>query len=158
MIHIEITSAAEAAAIRTLARSEPLFSTQEVEVVDELLDDYLQRADHHGYFFLSAWQDEALAGFACYGPTPMTDGTYDLYWIAVAPAWKGQGVGRALLAAVESDVRARGGHLLVLDTSGRPDYAGTRSFYEHLGFTQTATVPDFYATGDDLVIFTHRLA
>jgi ribosomal protein S18 acetylase RimI-like enzyme len=157
MIHIAETTAEDAGAILAIARSEPLFTRQEVKVVAELLRDYIKREDRNGYFFLSAWQNDELAGFACFGPTPMTHGTYDLYWIAVATAWKGHGIGRQLLAAVEERVRRLAGHLLVLDTSGRTDYAGTRAFYEQLGFIRTATVPDFYEAGDDLVIYTHRL-
>jgi ribosomal protein S18 acetylase RimI-like enzyme len=158
MIQIAESTAGEAAAILSLAGSEPLFNPEEAAVVEELWQDYLEREDHNGYHFLSAVQDGELIGFACYGPTPMTRGTFDLYLIAVSSAWKGQGVGRELMAAVEKRVRAADGRLLVLDTSGRPDYAGTRAFYERLGFQRTATIPDFYAAGDDLVIYTRQLS
>ncbi|MEJ2013519.1 MAG: GNAT family N-acetyltransferase [Anaerolineales bacterium] len=157
MTHITGTIAEDAGAILAIARSEPLFTPQEAAIVAELLRDYIEREDRNGYFFLSAYQDSELVGFACYGPTPMTHGTYDLYWIAVASAWKGHGIGRQLLEAVEQRVRQLDGHLLVLDTSGRTDYAGTRAFYERLGFVRTAIVPDFYDAGDDLVIYTHHL-
>jgi ribosomal protein S18 acetylase RimI-like enzyme len=158
MIQIAESTAGEAAAILSLAGAEPLFNPEEAAVVEELWQDYLEREDHNGYYFLSAVQDGELIGFACYGPTPMTRGTFDLYWIAVSSAWKGQGVGRELMAAVEKRVRAVDGRMLVLDTSGRPDYAGTRAFYERLGFQRTATIPDFYAAGDDLVIYTRQLS
>jgi ribosomal protein S18 acetylase RimI-like enzyme len=151
MTLITESTAEDAGAILALARSEPLFSAEEAAVVAELLSDYLERPDHNGYFFLTAQQDQELVGFACFGPTPMTQGTYDLYWIAVSSARKGTGIGRALMTAVESRVSDMGGRMLVLDTSGRPDYAGTRAFYERLGFVRTATIPDFYAAGDDLV-------
>jgi ribosomal protein S18 acetylase RimI-like enzyme len=157
MTLITESTAEDAGAILALARSEPLFSAEEAAVVAELLSDYLERPDHNGYFFLTAQQDQELVGFACFGPTPMTQGTYDLYWIAVSSARKGTGIGRALMTAVESRVSDMGGRMLVLDTSGRPDYAGTRAFYERLGFVRTATIPDFYAAGDDLVIYSLRL-
>lgn len=158
MIRITESTDGDAGAILALARSESLFSAEEAAVVAELLADYLERADHNGYFFLTAAQEQELVGFACYGPTPMTQGTFDLYWIAISHARKGTGIGRQLMTAVEDRVKAMGGRMLVLDTSGRPDYAGTRAFYERLGFARTATIPDFYAAGDDLVIYTLRLS
>ena len=141
-----------------LAGAEPLFSREEAETVDELLETYLEQDDHGGYFFLSAVENDKLLGFACFGPTPLTQGTYDLYWIAVGAPAKGQGVGRALMAHVEDVVRQRGGRMIVLDTSGRREYAPTRAFYERLGYTHAATLTDFYAPGDDLVIFTRLLS
>ncbi len=158
MINISETIPEHAAALLALARVEPLFSPAEAGVVEELLRDYLDRPDHNGYFFLSALEGGELVGFACYGPTPMTQGTYDLYWIAVSGTRRGAGIGRALMDIVEESVRAAGGRLLVLDTSGREDYAGTRAFYERLGFEQTALIPDFYAPGDDLIIYSLRLS
>ena len=158
MIQIRPTQPADAGALLHLAGAEPLFSREEAETVDELLETYLEQEDHGGYFFLSAMENETLQGFACYGPTPLTQGTFDLYWIAVGGPAKGKGVGRALMARVEDEVRHRGGRMIVLDTSGRREYAPTRAFYERLGYTLAATVADFYAPGDDLIIFTRQLA
>jgi len=157
MIVIRPAQPEDAESILRLAGAEPLFSREEAETVAELLEAYRDQEDHGGYFFLSAMENEKLLGFACYGPTPLTQGTFDLYWIAVDSAAKGQGVGRALMARVEDEVRALGGRMIVLDTSGRPEYEPTRAFYHRLGYTQSATVPDFYAPGDDLVIFSRQL-
>lgn len=157
MTLIRESTAGDAESILAIAQSEPLFNPQETAVVAELLRDYLEREDHNGYFFLSAQQDDELVGFACYGPTPMTQGTFDLYWIAVSSIWKGKGIGRELMDAVEGRVRNASGRMLVLDTSGRLDYASTRAFYERLGFIRTASIPDFYTAGDDLVIYTRKL-
>jgi len=96
-------------------------------------------------------------GFACYGPRPLTRGTFDLYWIAVRRTAQGRGVGRALLQRVAQEVRAMGGRMIVAETSGRPDYEPTRRFYEAHGYVREATVADFYAPGDDLVIYVQRL-
>jgi GNAT superfamily N-acetyltransferase len=157
MIVICTTQPEDADSILRLAREEPLFSKEEAETVGELLEAYLEEEDHDGYFFLSASDEGRLVGFACYGPTPLTRGTFDLYWIAVSAAAKGQGVGRALMARVEEEVRALGGRMIKLDTSGRPEYEPTRAFYHRIGYTHSATVPDFYAPGDDLVIFSRLL-
>lgn len=157
MIQIRTTQPEDAEALLRLARAEPLFSPADVQIVEELLNDFLSREDHNGYFFLEAWSDGQMAGFACYGPTPLTQGTFDLYWICVAEQEKGKGIGRQLIRRCEEEIRRLGGRLIVLDTSGDPGYAPTRAFYEHLGYSRTAVVPDFYAPGEDLVIFTRRL-
>jgi ribosomal protein S18 acetylase RimI-like enzyme len=158
MILIRPTEAADQRALLQLARAELLFSPIEADTVAELLHDYFELPDHNGYFFLSAVEDQRLVGFACYGPTPLTEGTFTLYWLCVDPAARGQGLGRTLMHQVEVDVRAAGGRLIVLDTSGRPAYAPTRAFYERIGYTRTATLPDYYAPGDDLVLYMLSLA
>jgi ribosomal protein S18 acetylase RimI-like enzyme len=150
---IHPTRPEEADGIRRLAAAEPLFNAQERLAVAELLHDYLERPDHNGYFFLSALDGPQLAGFACYGPKPLTQGTFDLYWIAVDRGLARRGVGRALMQAVEEAVRRQGGRLLLVETSGRPDYAPTRAFYEAVGYRAGARIADFYAPGDDLVIY-----
>jgi ribosomal protein S18 acetylase RimI-like enzyme len=92
-------------------------------------------------------------GYACWGPTPGTEGTHDLYWIVVDPASQGKGVGSGLLQEVEGRLRADGGRLVVVETSSRADYAPTRGFYERRGYARAAVIPAYYAPGDDLVIY-----
>jgi ribosomal protein S18 acetylase RimI-like enzyme len=92
-------------------------------------------------------------GWICYGPTPCTMGTYDIYWIGVSPAWQGKGIGRVLTAFAEQAIRDRGGRLFVVETSGRESYTPTRRFYEALGYEIAASIPDFYGPGDPRVIF-----
>ena len=110
------------------------------------------------YEFIGAF-DEAgvLLGYACFGPTPATDGTFDLYWLAVHPAAQGHGSGRALLRWVEQALERRGARLLVVETSSRPDYTGTREFYARGGYVEAARLRDFYASADDRIILTTRL-
>jgi len=96
-------------------------------------------------------------GYACFGPHPLTQATYDLYWIAVDPAAQGRGVGRALLARVEAEVEACGGRLLLIETSDVPAYAAARRLYEAAGYSREAVVHDFYAPGDSLLIFSKHL-
>jgi ribosomal protein S18 acetylase RimI-like enzyme len=111
------------------------------------------------YEFLGLFdENDVLAGYACYGPTPGTDGTFDLYWIAVHPAVQGGGEGSRLLAEVERRLRGRNGRLLVVETSSRIAYAPTRRFYEGRGYKEVARVTDFYAPADHLVIYVKRFA
>jgi ribosomal protein S18 acetylase RimI-like enzyme len=110
------------------------------------------------YFFLGAFTpEEVLAGFACYGPTPGTDRTYDLYWIAVDPATQGSGCGTILLNEVERRLKGQNARLVVVETSSRSDYKNTRGFYVRRGYTEAARACDFYAPADDRITFTKRL-
>jgi GNAT superfamily N-acetyltransferase len=117
----------------------------------ELLDESLAGDDD--YRFLGAYSDHELVGYACWGPTPGTRGTYDLYWVVVDAAWQGKGVGTRLLRAVEDRLTTAGARLIVVETSSLPDYAATRAFYERRGYTQAATLPGYYTPDDDLVIY-----
>jgi ribosomal protein S18 acetylase RimI-like enzyme len=109
------------------------------------------------YEFFGAYDADSLVGYVCFGPTPATDGTYDLYWLAVDPAAQGRGVGRALVQRVERELGLRGARLLVVETSSRADYSHTREFYARGGYAEAARVRDFYAPGDDRIILTTRL-
>ena len=98
-----------------------------------------------------------MVGYACWGATPGTVATSDLYWIVVDRLRQGSGVGTQLLGEVESRLTADGRRLVVVETSSRADYTPTRRFYETRGYTRTATIPGYYAPGDDLVIYTKDL-
>ena len=146
---------AQRAPLERLVRATDRFRESEVRTAVELLDEALAGDDD--YRFVGAYEGEALVGYACWGPTPGTEGTHDLYWIVVAPERQGAGIGRTLLADVERKLTADGGRLLVAETSGRADYAPTRAFYAKHGFIRAATVPGYYAPADDLVIYTKDL-
>ncbi|WP_394843644.1 GNAT family N-acetyltransferase [Pendulispora brunnea] len=137
-----------------LIRATPEFSREEADVAIELLDACLE-GDRDYVIWVDA--DEGVRGYICYGPTPMTEGTYDLYWIAVAPSFQGHGVGRALIAHMESELTREGARLVRVETEGGPAYESTRAFYEAIGYECTATIRAFYAAGRDLVIYTRYL-
>jgi ribosomal protein S18 acetylase RimI-like enzyme len=136
-------------------RDTGLFREAEVATAVELLDEALAGDDD--YRFLGAFDGPELIGYACWGPTPDTAGTWDLYWIAVDRERHGQGIGTRLVEAVERRLRADGGRLIIVETSSRTDYGPTRAFYEARGYAKTATIPGYYAPGDDLVIYTKDL-
>jgi D-alanine-D-alanine ligase len=126
--------------------------------VQELWDSYRQSSDASGYSFVVD-RDETgrVVGYACFGPHALTEGTYDLYWLAVDPQMRGRGIAHQLLARVEEDVRSRGGRLLVVETSSTPAYSAARRVYESCGYRLEAEVHDFYGPGDSLVIYTKDL-
>ena len=146
---------AQRAPLERLVRATGRFRDSEVRTAVELLDEALAGDDD--YRFIGAYDGDELVGYACWGPTPGTEGTHDLYWIVVAPERQGSGIGRTLLLDVTGRLLADGGRLLVAETSGRADYALTRAFYEKHGFTRAATIPGYYAPGDDLVLYTKDL-
>ena len=136
-------------------RGTGLFREAEVGTAIELLDEALDGDDD--YRFLGAFDGDDLLGYACWGPTPDTIGTYDLYWIAVDRARQGEGIGTQLVQAVEQGLFVAGGRLIVVETSTRAEYTPTRAFYAARGYRQTATIPGYYAPGDDLVIYVKDL-
>jgi GNAT superfamily N-acetyltransferase len=147
----------EREAIIGVARSTGVFSPAEVDTVGELFDAYLQDAQASGYYFLTYQEDGAVLGFACWGPADLSRGAVDLYWISTAPAAQGRGVAAALFHAVEVAVQAAGRWLLVIWTSSQPAYAPARRFYEHVGCTLAARLPNYYDRGEDLCIYTRQL-
>jgi len=154
---IERAVEADGSAIHKLTAAAGVFSPEELDCVAELWQDYLDHGKRSGYIFLVCRAAEEIQGYACFGPTALTKGTFDLYWIAVDPHSHGRGIGRALLTQVEAEVRARGGHLLLIETSNTPAYASARRLYERAGCTREAVIRDFYAIGDDLVLYSIRL-
>jgi D-alanine-D-alanine ligase len=153
--------------IREILDATSVFRDDEVAVALELFDETFAagpaRAPYDpgdgvaNYEFVGSFNREGqLIGYVCYGATPGTDRVYDLYWIATHPAFQGEGAGTQLLDEVERRLRQREARLLVVETSSRPDYAATRRFYEARGYVHAATVTDFYAPGDDRVIYTKR--
>ncbi|MEN6558778.1 MAG: GNAT family N-acetyltransferase [Thermoguttaceae bacterium] len=139
--------------IRRLVASTGVFSAVEIDVAVELVDDRLQRGVQSDYRFLFAERDGRWVGYTCYGPISLTQSSYDLYWIAVDKSLQGQKIGQTLMERTEQLVYAEGGRHLYAETSNRADYAPTRGFYLRCGYVQEALLKDFYAVGDDKVIF-----
>ena len=146
---------AHRARLEQLTRGTGLFREEEVATAVELLDESL--AGDEDYRFLGAFDGDQLIGYACWGSTPGTVTTSDLYWIVVDRDKQGSGIGTQLLGEVERRLAADGRRLVVVETSSRSDYVPTRAFYEGRGYTRAATIPAYYAPGDDLVIYTKDL-
>ena len=134
------------------------FTAEEVAVAEELVDAYLEAPATSGYLVFVAEVDSVLTGYVCYGPTPLTKGTWDIYGVAVDPGGPGLGVGRALMAFTEGKIKESQGRLVIVETSGRPDYDKTRRFYRSLDYKVAARIIDFYSLGDDKLILEKRLA
>jgi len=144
--------------ISGMTRATGLFHDAEIPVALDVFDAATgngRRADPD-YETAGASVDGDLVGWICWGPTPCTSGTFDLYWIAVDPAFQGHGVGSALVAEMERRILGRA-RLVVVETAGRAEYAPTRGFYAARGYSVGATIADYYAPGDDLITYVKRL-
>ncbi len=130
------------------------FSAEEIRVALELVDAGLANGD---YALLALEIADTVRGFVCFGETPLTASTWDLYWICIHPEAQRSGAGRALQAHAEECVRERGGERIRVETSGRADYVSARLFYEKAGYHVVGVIPDFYNPGDDCVIFCKAL-
>lgn len=136
-----------------------VFRPAEVAVALEVFDTALGlgRRRDPDYETAGVELDGELAGWACWGPTPCTVGTFDLYWIVVAPELHGRGVGGALVEEMERRIAGRA-RMIVVETAGRPDYAAARGFYERRGYQVVARIADYYEAGDDLVTYVKKVA
>jgi D-alanine-D-alanine ligase len=148
----------DAPAVRELVSSTGFFSPEEIVIAVELVETRLAQGAASGYAFLFAETGGVLAGYTCYGPIPGTIGSYDLYWIAVAPARQGRGIGRDLLQRTEALVREAGGRQIYIETSSRAQYRPTQGFYLAAGYALEAHLADFYAPGDGKLIYRRSLA
>lgn len=146
------------AIVRQLVAATGFFRPDEVDIAVELVDERLAKGPASGYEFLFAEQSGTVVGYACFGPIGCTLGSYDIYWIAVDPARQGQGLGRLLLDEAEKRIGQLHGRHIYIETSGKPQYAPTRGFYERCGYELACVMPDFYDIGDDKVIWRKIIA
>ena len=144
-------------AIEAILRQSRAFGEQEINVGLELVDETLEPRPDTDYEWILAEFGGDVIGFACYGPVPMTIGTYDLYWIAVAVEVRGSGVATKLDQAVEERVRSDQGRWILAETSSTEPYEAARRFYAKSGYTLVETIPDFYRDGDDRLTFGKRV-
>jgi ribosomal protein S18 acetylase RimI-like enzyme len=144
--------------IQSIAARAGVFSQEEVDSVSVMWTEYLTLGiEGSGYHFIVYREANQVLGFAIYGPRDLTDGVFDLYWVAVDPAARCNGIGRSLLTTCEDAAREMGGRMLIAETSGTPLYEPTRKFYFSVGYENEACIKDFYTIGDDLRIFIKRL-
>ncbi len=149
---------ADLPALVDILRHTPEFLPHEIPVAEELIAAYLEDPVNSGYLVIVAEFEGRVVGYSCYGETPLTEGTWDIYWIAVKHDLQGKGIGRAIMAETEDRIKLRQGRLAVLETSSKPNYDKTRRFYASIGYAEVACIPDFYTEGDDKIILMKRLS
>ena len=144
-------------AVIGILQATPEFLPPEVVIAEELIDAFLEEQKASGYYIYVAEHEGEIAGYVCYGDTPLTEATWDLYWIAVDHNKQGYGIGRILMKHAEEDIKRMHGKLIMVETSGKADYNKTRQFYERLNYQKLCQITDYYAPGDDLVLFAKRI-
>lgn len=131
-----------------------MFTAEEILVAEELIDLYLNLPGQKDYIVDVLEEDSGrVVGYATWGPAPLTDGTYDLYWIAVSPEAQGKGYGKMLLHRVEKKIEEEKGRALIIETSSQPRYESTRQFYLKQQYQEVARIADFYRANDDRIIY-----
>lgn len=140
--------------IETILRETQVFSEAEISVALELVDISLKNEQQKDYNFLCyVSETDELLGYTCYGKTPMTESTYDMYWIAVKPSAQNKGIGKFLLSEVEKIIKEEQGSLIVVETSSREDYLNTRMFYIKANYQELSRIKNYYKVNDDLVVY-----
>jgi ribosomal protein S18 acetylase RimI-like enzyme len=146
----------DSAAVVDLVVAAEMFSADDAWLVEGMLADYFETNKQDGHVCVIDDEGGQL-GVAYYQPKTAADRVWDLTMIAVRPAHQGRGRGAAMLRRVEEDLRAGGGRLLLAETSALPQYDRTRAFYARCGYEEEARIRDYWAEGDDLVVFRKAL-
>ncbi len=128
------------------------FQPNELEELSEMLADYFGGDSDSEHFWITD-DHNGPVGVAYCEPERMTNRTWNLQLIAIRPDHQGQGRGATLLRYVEQTLTVRGGRMLLVETSGLPGFERTRAFYAKCGYEEEARIRDFYAAGDDKVVF-----
>jgi ribosomal protein S18 acetylase RimI-like enzyme len=122
-----------------------------------LFDEHLLRGENSSHQFMLYEQDGSLIAYGCFGPLPLTDRRYHLYWLVVGSGASSKGIGKALESAIAKRVRTQGGVRLYAETSNRATHEGARQFYEHCGYRLDTVTPDYYGDGHDKVVYVKDL-
>ena len=152
-ISVRYTRPEDKPGILLMLKETNFFRPQELLVAEEVLNDALAKGADGHYQSFAAEEGGTLVGWVCFGPTPCTVDTFDIYWLVVAPHKQRNGVGAYLMQYATSLIKNRSGRLIIAETSGHPRYQSTRRFYEKMNYSPVSCVRDFYALGDDKVIY-----
>ncbi len=156
-LRIRPAAGADRPAILQILQDTPEFTPVDLGVAGELLDAYLEDPVNSGYSILVAEADSSVVGYICFGPAPLTIGTWDVYWLAVARPKRGGGIGKALLSSAEARMKEAKARLILIETSSKPTYESTGRFYRSQAYELISRIPDFYEPGDDKLTFQKRL-
>lgn len=145
-------------AIIQILRNTPEFKPDEIIVAEEVLDEYLRNGTRSGYNVIVAEVGSSIVGYICFGHTPLTVATWDVYWLAISPDFQRKGIGRTLLNSAEEEIKKAKGKMIIVETSSRPEYDKAKRLYASHGYQLICQIPNFYALGDDKLVFIKRLS
>jgi GNAT superfamily N-acetyltransferase len=153
----ETVTPADVKNVDDIIKSTGFFNMDEEEIAIELVEEHLLKGTSSGYHFLFAEIEGRTVGYSCYGPIGGTKSSFDLYWIAAHDEYRGQGIGKLLIAETEKKIIKAGGHNIYAETASKPQYEPTRKFYHNCGYTLEAQLKQFYADDDDKCIYVKRV-
>lgn len=140
-----------------IVRSTGFFNDEELDIAAELVEERLTKGTASGYYFLFMEIDKKVTGYSCFGPIPGTLTSFDLYWIAVNNESRGMGLGKIIMERTEKEIAKMKGNRIYVETSSKKLYFPTRKFYEGCGYKAEAQLKDFYAPGDDKIIYVKKV-
>jgi GNAT superfamily N-acetyltransferase len=152
-VQIRPTTPGDTPTLVELVRGTGVFKPLEVDTLDEVLTDYHAENLAAGHRCATGVVGDRVRGFVYFAPAPMTEGAWHLWWIAVEKTLQARGTGGQLLRYAEDEIRRVGGRVLFIETSSLPHYEPTRRFYLKHDYELAATLRDFYAAGDHMVVF-----
>lgn len=125
-------------------------------LLDDMISDYLNNEKSTDIWFTTIDNGKPISIGYC-APERLTEGTYNLYAIAVNKKQQGNGIGQKMMEYIESELKAKGNRILIVETSGKPEFELTREFYIKCNYTKQAVIPEFYEKGDDKIVFWKKL-
>jgi ribosomal protein S18 acetylase RimI-like enzyme len=153
---IRLTSQDDTTALIAVAEASGLFDPNQTDSLAQMLDKHFSDKDETQDIWLTDYDNEPV-GIAYIAPERMTEGTWNLYLIAVHPDRQKQGRGKALLSYVEQMLMERGERILLVETAGTDDFEYVREFYRKNGYEQEARIREFYTAGIDKIVFRKAL-
>ena len=144
-------------AIMTMLKETKFFRDGEITIAEEVLDDSIVCGIEGEYRSYVSVENNKTTGWVCFGPTACTIGTFDVFWIVVDPNSQAKGIGTKLMDFATELIKRDNGRLIVVETSGMARYLSTQKFYEKLGYKKEAVLKDFYAPGDDKIIYIKQI-
>ncbi|RPH34275.1 MAG: GNAT family N-acetyltransferase [Bacteroidales bacterium] len=143
--------------VREIIQSSGFFLEHEIPVALELVEDAIEKGDKSDYFFVFAMDGERTISYACYGTIACTKNSYDLYWIATHQDYRGKGVGSLIIRETEKKIKSIGGRAIYIETSSKPLYVPTQSFYEKHGYLKEAVLKDYYDINDSKIVYSKHI-
>ena len=125
-------------------------------LLDDMISDYLSNEKSTDIWFTTIDQGKPISIGYC-APERLTEGTYNLYAIAVNKNQQGKGIGKKMMEYIENELRKNGNRILIVETSGKPEFELTREFYIKCNYKKQAVIPEFYEKGDDKIVFWKKL-
>ncbi|PNH09156.1 hypothetical protein TSOC_004221 [Tetrabaena socialis] len=154
---LRVTTPEDSEAILSLSVAAGLFGADETGALRKVLADHWAGNINEGHEWRVYEEGGQLRGVVYWAPAQMSDGAWHVLMLAVRPDCQGQGLGSALMQHAEAALRASGQRLLLVEMSGLPSYERQRKFYAKIGYGREAVIRDFYASGEDKVVFRKAL-